>query len=48
MNTDQNTSKGHRIRTLVRYVWGDQIAAHRAMLRVPTYHNDLDDLRDGH
>jgi hypothetical protein len=48
MNTYQKTSNGHRFRTLVRHVWGDQVAAHRALLRVPTYNNDLRNLRDGH
>jgi hypothetical protein len=36
-NTSQNTTKNHRFRTFVRSVWGDQVAAHRALLRVPTY-----------
>jgi hypothetical protein len=34
MNTNQNTQKNRRFRTFVRYVWGDQVAAHRALLRV--------------
>lgn len=41
MNTNQKTSKGGRIRTFVRYVWGDQVAAHRALLRVPPYDDYL-------
>jgi hypothetical protein len=41
MNTNQNTSKVGRIRTFMRYAWGDQIAAHRALLRYPAYDDYL-------
>jgi hypothetical protein len=41
MNTNQNTTKSGRFRTFVRYVWGDQVAAHRALLRVPPYDDHL-------
>jgi hypothetical protein len=41
MNTNQNPNKSQRFRTFVRYVWGDQVAAHRAMLRVPPYDDYL-------
>jgi hypothetical protein len=36
-NTSPNTSRGRR----VRYAWGDQVAAHRALLRVPPYDSYL-------
>ena len=41
MNTHQNASKGRRFRTFVRYAWADQVAAHRALLRVPPYDDYL-------
>jgi len=41
MTKNQNTSKGGRFRTLVRYVWADQVAANRALLRVPPYQDYL-------
>jgi hypothetical protein len=41
MNTNENTSKGRRLRTFVRYLWGDQVGAHRASLRVPPYDSYL-------
>ena len=41
MNTHENTSKGRKIRTFLRYAWGDQVAAHRALLRVPPYDDYL-------
>jgi hypothetical protein len=41
MNTNQNASKGRRFRTFMRYAWADQVAAHRALLRVPPYDDYL-------
>jgi hypothetical protein len=41
MNTNQNPSKVGRIRSFMRYAWGDQIAAHRALLRYPAYDDYL-------
>jgi hypothetical protein len=41
MNTTQNTSKGQRFRSFVRYVWGDTVAANRALLRTPPYDDYL-------
>jgi hypothetical protein len=41
MNTTKNTSKVSRIRSFVRYAWGDQVAAHRALLRYPAYDDYL-------
>jgi hypothetical protein len=41
MDTNQNTSKTARFRTFVRDVWSDQVAAHRALLRVPPYDDYL-------
>lgn len=46
MNTNQKTPRSRRFRTLVRHVWGDQIAAHRAML--PPYDDYLINRRGGH
>jgi hypothetical protein len=39
--TTQNTTHGARLRTFLRYAWGDQVAAHRALLRVPPYDDYL-------
>jgi hypothetical protein len=41
MNTTQNTSKVSRIRSFMRYAWGDQVAAHRALQRNPAYDDYL-------
>ncbi|HET8662884.1 MAG TPA: hypothetical protein VFM08_01075 [Nocardioides sp.] len=41
MNTTKNTSKVSRIRSFVRHAWGDQVAAHRALLRYPAYDDYL-------
>jgi hypothetical protein len=46
MNTNQKTHRSRRFRTLMRHVWGDQIAAHRAML--PPYDDYLINRRGGH
>ena len=35
-----------RLRTLLKYAWGDSVAAHRAMLRVPPYDDYLINHRD--
>jgi hypothetical protein len=41
MDTNTHTSKSRRFRTFKRYVWGDQVAAHRALLRTPPYEDYL-------
>jgi hypothetical protein len=41
MDTNTHTSKSRRFRTFMRYVWGDQVAAHRALLRTPPYEDYL-------
>jgi hypothetical protein len=41
MTTTENTTKGRKIRTFLRYAWGDQVAAHRALLRTPAYDDYL-------
>ena len=41
MTTTENTSKGQKFRTFVRYVWGDQVSANRALLRTPPYDDYL-------
>jgi hypothetical protein len=37
MTTPEKSTKNGRFRTFVRYAWGDSVAAHRALLRVPPY-----------
>jgi hypothetical protein len=41
MTTHENTSKGRKFRSFMRYVWGDQVAANRALLRTPPYDDYL-------
>jgi hypothetical protein len=48
MNSNQNTSQGGRFRTFMRYAWGDQVAAHRALLKYPPYDDYLLNRRNGH
>lgn len=36
-----HTARHARLRTFLRYAWGDSVAAHRAMLRVPPYDDYL-------
>jgi hypothetical protein len=47
MNTIENTTRGRKLRTFLRYAWGDQVAAHRALLRVPPYDDYLINHRSG-
>jgi hypothetical protein len=35
------TSRHGRVRTFLKYAWGDSVAAHRAMLKVPPYDDYL-------
>lgn len=46
MNTTQKPTRTSRFRTFLRYAWGDQVAAHRALLRVPPYDDYLLNRRD--
>ena len=46
MNTNQRPSTQHRLRTFLRYAWGDQVAANRALLRMPPYDDYLINRRD--
>ncbi|HET7432204.1 MAG TPA: hypothetical protein VFJ89_11920 [Nocardioides sp.] len=46
MTSHETTTTTRKIRTFMRYVWGDQVAAHRAMLRVPPYDDYLLNRRD--
>lgn len=46
MNTNQKPSRDQRIRSFLRYAWGDQISAHHAMLRFPPYDDYLLNRRD--
>jgi hypothetical protein len=47
-HTSQHTGTVGRIRTFVRYAWGDQVAAHRALLRYPAYDDYLFNHRSEH
>ena len=39
--TTQTHGRAARLRTFLKYAWGDSVAAHRAMLRVPPYDDYL-------
>jgi hypothetical protein len=41
MNMKNITGKNGRFRTFMRYAWGDQVAANRALLRYPPYDDYL-------
>jgi len=41
MNTNQKPSTNRRFRTFLQYAWGDQVAAHRALLRIRPYDDYL-------
>jgi hypothetical protein len=43
-----STTRHGRLRTFLRYAWGDSVAAHRAMLRVPPYDDYLINPRREH
>jgi hypothetical protein len=38
MNT--NPTRNRRLRTSIRHMWDDQVAAHRALLRLTPYFDD--------
>jgi hypothetical protein len=40
MNTNKSTQKGRRIRTSLRSMWQDQVAANRAMLQLRPYFDE--------
>jgi len=40
------TTRASRVRTFLKYAWGDQVAANRALLRVPPYEDYLLNHRD--
>jgi hypothetical protein len=46
MTSHEKTTRNRRIRTFLRYAWGDSVAAHRALLRVPPYDDYLFNHRD--
>lgn len=46
MTSHEKTPRNRKIRTFLRYAWGDQVAAHRALLRVPPYDDYLFNHRD--
>ncbi len=41
MTTSEKSTRNRKLRTFVRYAWGDSVAAHRALLRVPPYDDYL-------
>jgi hypothetical protein len=41
MNSHENTQKTRRLRTFLRYAWGDQVAANRALLQLRPYDDYL-------
>ena len=47
MTTTENTTKNKRFRTFLRYAWGDQVAANRALLQMRPYDDYLINRRDG-
>ena len=38
-NHDQSTSRATKVRTFLKYAWGDQVAAHRALLELRPYYD---------
>ena len=46
MTNHENPSKSKRLRTFMRYAWGDQVAAHRALLQLRPYDDYLINRRD--
>lgn len=46
MDHHEKPTRTSRLRTLMRYAWGDQVAAHRALLRVRPYDDYLINRRD--
>ena len=38
-NLQQSTTRGAKLRTFLKYAWGDQVAAHRAMLELRPYYD---------
>jgi hypothetical protein len=47
MNIDKKAGKAQRVRSFLRYAWGDQVAAHRALLEVQPYNDYLIPRRTG-
>jgi hypothetical protein len=47
MNIDKKAGKAQRVRSFLRYAWGDQVAAHRALLEVQPYNDYLIHRRNG-
>jgi hypothetical protein len=41
MTTRESTSKNRRLRTFLRYAWGESVTAHRAMMRTQPYDDYL-------
>jgi hypothetical protein len=46
MTENRNQSRTHRIRTFMRYAWGDQVNANRALLQLRPYDDYLINRRD--
>ena len=45
MTTHQNTTRKHRIRSTLRYIWQDTTNANRALFRLPPYDDYLQNNR---
>jgi hypothetical protein len=41
MTENRNPSRNQRFRTFMRYAWGDQVAANRALLKLTPYDDYL-------
>ncbi|MGC4109933.1 MAG: hypothetical protein QM747_05815 [Nocardioides sp.] len=48
MTSNQHTSKSTKFRTFMKYVWGDQVAANRALMQLRPYDDYLMNRRAGH
>jgi hypothetical protein len=46
MTENRNPNKSKRFRTFMRYAWGDQVAANRALLQLTPYDDYLLNRRD--
>lgn len=47
MNTNTKPTRVQRVRTFLKYAWGDQVAAHRALLETRPYDDYLINRRSG-
>jgi hypothetical protein len=45
-HSSRRSTRHARLRTFLKYAWGDQVAAHRALLQAPPYDDYLFNHRD--